>query len=38
MKQGDFIMGAEVKELEQILVEYTQSQHVITVSSGTDAL
>lgn len=38
MDHGQFILGPEVRELEQKLVEYTGSKHCITVSSGTDSL
>ncbi|MBD3328369.1 transcriptional regulator [Candidatus Peregrinibacteria bacterium] len=33
-----FINGPEVKELEKLVAEYSQSAHAIGVSSGTDAL
>ena len=35
---GQFILGPEVRELENKLAEYTGSKHCITVSSGTDSL
>lgn len=38
MDHGQFILGPEVKELEQKLAEYTGSAHCVTVSSGTDSL
>ena len=38
MDHGQFILGPEVRELEQKLAEYTGTKHCITVSSGTDAL
>jgi UDP-2-acetamido-2-deoxy-ribo-hexuluronate aminotransferase len=38
MDHGQFILGPEVRELEQKLAEYTGSKHCITVSSGTDSL
>ncbi|MDA8775859.1 DegT/DnrJ/EryC1/StrS family aminotransferase, partial [Opitutales bacterium] len=38
MDHGQFILGPEVRELEQKLSEYTGSKHCITVSSGTDSL
>ncbi|MDA9961783.1 DegT/DnrJ/EryC1/StrS family aminotransferase [Opitutales bacterium] len=38
MEHGQFILGPEVRELEQKLAEYTGSKHCITVSSGTDSL
>lgn len=38
LEHGQYIMGPEVRELEDKLAEYTGSKHCITVSSGTDAL
>ena len=38
MDHGQFILGPEVREIEQKLAEYTGSKHCITVSSGTDSL
>ncbi len=38
LEHGQYIMGPEVKELEDKLCEYTGSKHCITVASGTDAL
>jgi UDP-2-acetamido-2-deoxy-ribo-hexuluronate aminotransferase len=38
MDHGQFILGPEVRELEQKLAEFTGSKHCITVSSGTDSL
>ena len=38
MDHGQFILGPEVRELEQKLADYTGSKHCITVSSGTDSL
>jgi UDP-2-acetamido-2-deoxy-ribo-hexuluronate aminotransferase len=38
MDHGQFILGPEVRELEQKLAEYTGSKHCVTVSSGTDSL
>ncbi len=38
LKHGKFIMGPEVKVLEQKLAEYTGSKYCATCSSGTDAL
>jgi UDP-2-acetamido-2-deoxy-ribo-hexuluronate aminotransferase len=38
MDHGKFILGPEVRELEQKLAEYTGSKHCVTVSSGTDSL
>jgi UDP-2-acetamido-2-deoxy-ribo-hexuluronate aminotransferase len=38
LSHGQFIMGPEVKELEDKLAAYTGSQHAITCASGTDAL
>ena len=35
---GQYIMGPEVKELEERLSEYTGAKHCITVASGTEAL
>lgn len=35
---GQFIMGPEVSELEDILADYVGVKHCITVSSGTDSL
>ncbi len=35
---GNFILGAAISELEQKLAQYLGVAHVITVSSGTDAL
>jgi UDP-2-acetamido-2-deoxy-ribo-hexuluronate aminotransferase len=35
---GQFIMGPEIHELEQLLADYTQTRHCITVSSGTSSL
>lgn len=35
---GNFIMGPEVRELEERLAEYTGAAYCIGVSSGTDAL
>lgn len=35
---GQFIMGPEVQELEEILAEYVDVEHCITVASGTDSL
>jgi UDP-2-acetamido-2-deoxy-ribo-hexuluronate aminotransferase len=37
-EHGCYIMGPEVSELESQLANYTNCKHVITVSSGTDAL
>lgn len=36
--QCDFIMGADVQELEKVLAEFVQVEHALAVSSGTDAL
>ena len=36
--QGDFIMGADVPELERVLADYLQVKHALAISSGTDAL
>ena len=38
LQHGQFIMGPEVRELEERLEAYTGAGHCITVSSGTDAL
>jgi UDP-2-acetamido-2-deoxy-ribo-hexuluronate aminotransferase len=38
MDHGQFILGPEVREVEEKLAQYTGSKHCVTVSSGTDAL
>jgi UDP-2-acetamido-2-deoxy-ribo-hexuluronate aminotransferase len=38
MEHGQFILGPEVREVEEKLAEYTGSKHCVTVSSGTDSL
>ncbi len=38
LRNQKFIMGPEVYELEDNLADYTRSKHVVTCSSGTDAL
>ena len=38
MDHGQFILGPEVRELEQKLAEYTGSKNCVAVSSGTDSL
>lgn len=38
LQHGQFIMGPEVKELEDTLARYTGAKHAIACSSGTDAL
>ena len=38
LDHGQYIMGPEVKELEDKLAMYTDSKHCITVASGTEAL
>ncbi|MDZ7813093.1 MAG: DegT/DnrJ/EryC1/StrS family aminotransferase [Ideonella sp.] len=38
LEHGQYIMGPEVKELEDKLVVYTGAKHCITVASGTEAL
>lgn len=38
LDHGQYIMGPEVKELEQKLASYTGAKHCITVASGTEAL
>jgi len=38
LEHGQYIMGPEVKELEERLANYTHARHCITVASGTEAL
>jgi UDP-2-acetamido-2-deoxy-ribo-hexuluronate aminotransferase len=38
LEHGQYIMGPEVKELEDKLASYTGAKYCITVSSGTEAL
>jgi UDP-2-acetamido-2-deoxy-ribo-hexuluronate aminotransferase len=38
LDHGQYIMGPEVRELEQCLEAYTGARHCITVASGTEAL
>ena len=38
MEHGRFIMGPEVKKLEEKLEEFTTAEHAIAVANGTDAL
>ena len=38
LEHGQYIMGPEVKELEDNLAAYTGSKHCISVASGTEAL
>lgn len=38
IQKGDFIGGAKVKQLEEVLQQYTNSKHAITCANGTDAL
>jgi UDP-2-acetamido-2-deoxy-ribo-hexuluronate aminotransferase len=38
LDHGKYIMGPEIKELEERLVSYVGVKHAITCSSGTDAL
>lgn len=38
LEHGQYIMGPEVRELEERLEDYSGARHCITVSSGTDAL
>lgn len=38
LEHGQYIMGPEVKELEERLQTYTGARHCITVASGTEAL
>src|SRR5437667_6542402 len=38
LEHGQFILGAEVRELEEKLAAYTGARHCVTVASGTEAL
>lgn len=38
LDHGQYIMGPEVRELEESLESYTAAKHCITVASGTEAL
>jgi UDP-2-acetamido-2-deoxy-ribo-hexuluronate aminotransferase len=38
LEHGQYIMGPEVRELEQKLEAYTGAKHCVTVASGTEAL
>lgn len=38
LEHGQYIMGPEVRELEERLAAYTGASHCITVASGTEAL
>jgi UDP-2-acetamido-2-deoxy-ribo-hexuluronate aminotransferase len=38
LEHGQYIMGPEVRELEERLATYTNAAHCVTVSSGTEAL
>ena len=38
LDHGIYIMGPEVAECERQLIEFTESKHCVTVSSGTEAL
>ena len=38
LDHGQYIMGPEVRELEERLEAYTGATHCITVASGTEAL
>ena len=38
LEHGQYIMGPEVKELEDKLQAYTRAKHCIAVASGTEAL
>ncbi len=38
MEKGDFILGPEVRRLEERLAQYVGRRHCIAVSNGTDAL
>lgn len=37
LEHGQYIMGPEVEECEQLLAEFSGAKHAITCSSGTDA-
>ena len=38
LEHGQYVMGPEVGELEQVLARYCGTRHCVAVSSGTDAL
>jgi UDP-2-acetamido-2-deoxy-ribo-hexuluronate aminotransferase len=38
LEHGQYVMGPEVTELEQVLAQYCGTKHCIGVASGTDAL
>ena len=38
LEHGQYVMGPEVTELEQVLARYCGTKHCVAVSSGTDAL
>ena len=38
MEHGQFILGPEVREVEEKLAHYTGAKHCVAVSSGTDSL
>jgi len=38
LNHGGYIMGPEIKQLEQKLADYTGTKHAISCASGTDAL
>jgi UDP-2-acetamido-2-deoxy-ribo-hexuluronate aminotransferase len=38
LDHGQYILGPEVKELEEALARFTGSRHCVTVASGTEAL
>ena len=38
LDHGQYILGSEVKEMEEALVAYTGAKHCISVASGTEAL
>ena len=38
LDHGQYILGAEVTELETVLAEYVGANHCVALSSGTDAL
>jgi UDP-2-acetamido-2-deoxy-ribo-hexuluronate aminotransferase len=38
LEHGQYVMGPEVTELEQVLARYCGTRHCVAVSSGTDAL